>query len=233
MEQSQIYSAFNVSQDMCVYGAGQPNDTAQTTLVNGFICPSDGHTERIGDNVAYSNYFASLGATAAQEGGSTYTNMEPITQRWGIYIANINYNTPPCLNGQPSTDYQKVTGCTVAAITDGTSNTAAFAESWRGHEVGSTLPPIGDPTIVLIYNSDPSTTLHTAPVAHRPLGTAPTAIAARNITARSHRRPNTIIRFRPTLRSMIVAQPPIQPLSTTFRGRTLRHGAITRAAPMR
>ena len=42
----------------------------------------------------------------------------------------------------------------MAAITDGTSNTAAFAESWRGHEVGSTLPPIGDPTIVLIYSSN-------------------------------------------------------------------------------
>jgi prepilin-type N-terminal cleavage/methylation domain-containing protein len=96
MEQSQIYSAFNMSQDMCIYGAGQANDTAQTALINGFICPSDGHSERIGDNVAYTNYFACLGATAAQEGGSTYTNMEPIGQRWGIYIAAVNYGTPPC-----------------------------------------------------------------------------------------------------------------------------------------
>ena len=96
MEQSQIYAAFNMSCDMCVYGAGQPNDTAQTTLISGLICPSDGHSERIGDNVAYSNYFACLGATAAQEAGSTYTNMEPISQRWGIYIAAVNYGTPPC-----------------------------------------------------------------------------------------------------------------------------------------
>ncbi len=154
MEQSQIYSAFNISLDMCVYGAGQPNDTAQTALINAFICPSDGHSERIGDNVAYSNYFASLGASAAQEGGSTYTNMEPITTRWGIYTAAVNYSTPPCVNGQPSNAYQKVIGCTAAAITDGTSNTGAFAESWRGHEVGSTLPPIGDLTIVLVYSSN-------------------------------------------------------------------------------
>jgi prepilin-type N-terminal cleavage/methylation domain-containing protein/prepilin-type processing-associated H-X9-DG protein len=154
MEQSQIYAAFNMSMDMCIYGAGQANDTAQTSLIKGLICPSDGHEERIGDNVAYTNYFACLGATAAQEGGSTYTNMEPIAQRWGIYIAAVNYGTPPCVNGQPSADYQKVIGASVATITDGTSNTAAFAESWRGHEVGTTLPPITDPTIVLIYSSN-------------------------------------------------------------------------------
>jgi prepilin-type processing-associated H-X9-DG protein len=154
MEQSQIYSAFNISLDMCVYGANQPNDTAQTTLISAFICPSDGHSERIGDNVAYSNYFACLGATAAQEAGSTYTNMEPIGSRWGIYIANVDYSTPPCLGGKPSVDYQKVKGTTVAAVTDGTSNTAAFAESWRGHEQGSALPPISDPTIVLLYSQN-------------------------------------------------------------------------------
>jgi len=154
MEQSAIYSAFNITLDMCVYGAGQPNDTAQTTLVGAFSCPSDGHTERIGDNVAYSNYFACLGATAAQEAGSTYSNMEPINVRWGIYIAAVNYSNPPCNNGLPNVDYQKVPGVTVAAITDGTSNTAAFAESWRGHEQGSALPPITDRTIVLLYSSN-------------------------------------------------------------------------------
>ncbi len=154
MEQSAIYSAFNVSQDMCVYGAGQPNDTAQTALIGAFVCPSDGNTQRIGDNVAYSNYFACLGATAAQEGGSTYTNMEPITTRWGIYIAAVNYGTPPCLNALPNTNYQQVRGATVASVTDGTSNTAAFAESWRGHEQGSTLPNISDPTIILVYSAN-------------------------------------------------------------------------------
>jgi prepilin-type processing-associated H-X9-DG protein len=143
---------------MCIYGGNNVNDTAQTTLVNSFVCPSDGHTERIGDNVAYCNYFASLGATAAQEAGSTYTNMEPIGARWGIYIAAVDYSQPPCTgiapNTTPNTNYQRVPGVTVAAVTDGTSNTAAFGEGWRGHEVGSTLPPIGDPTIILIYSAN-------------------------------------------------------------------------------
>ena len=142
MEQTQIYSAFNISLDMCIYGAGQANDTAQTTLVASFVCPSDGHSERIGDNVAFTNYFACLGATAAQEAGSTYSNMEPIATRWGIYIAKVDYSTPPCYGTQPSNSYQKVPGASVATITDGTSNTAAFAEAWRGHEQGSTLPSI-------------------------------------------------------------------------------------------
>ncbi len=154
MEQTQIYSAFNMSIDMCLYGAGTINNTAQTTLINAFICPSDGADSRIGDNVAYTNYFACLGATAAQEAGSTYTNMEPISQRWGIYIAAVNYGTAPCYGTTPSADYQKVPGASVAAVTDGTSNTTAFAESWRGHEVGSALPPIGDPTIILVYSAN-------------------------------------------------------------------------------
>ncbi len=154
MEQSQIYAAFNMSVDMCIYGAGFPNDTAQTTLINAYICPSDPAQQRIGDNVAYTNYFASLGATAAQEAGSTYSNMEPLSWRWGIYIAQVNYGTSPCMGGQPDPNYQKVPGVTIAAIQDGTSNTAAFAEAWRGHEQGSTLPPIGDLTIIMLYSQN-------------------------------------------------------------------------------
>ena len=49
----------------------------------------------------------------------------------------------------------------MAAITDGTSNTAAFAESWRGHEQGSTLPNIADPTIMPLYSA-------TWTISHRP-----------------------------------------------------------------
>jgi prepilin-type N-terminal cleavage/methylation domain-containing protein/prepilin-type processing-associated H-X9-DG protein len=155
MEQSQIYTAFNTQVDMCLYGSNTvPNDTAQTTLISAFICPSDGAEQRIGDNIAYCNYFASLGATAAQEAGSTYSNMESISSRLGIYNAAVNYGTPLCNGTTPNPDYQKVPGIRVASVTDGTSNTAAFAEAWRGHEVGSTLPPITDPTIVLVYSAN-------------------------------------------------------------------------------
>ena len=69
MEQTQIYSAFNISIDMCIYGGGNANDTAQTTLVSAFVCPSDGNSQRIGDNVAFTNYFAVLGCHRRAGGG--------------------------------------------------------------------------------------------------------------------------------------------------------------------
>ncbi len=153
MEQSAAYAAFNTQVSICTYGTGTINDTAQTTLINPYVCPSDGATQRIGDNIAYGNYCASLGTTAAIEGGSAYTNMEPITSRWGVYTAAVDYGQASCINGTPNPNYMKVAPVTVAAITDGTSNTAAFSEAWRGHEVGSTLPPIGDKTIIMVYSS--------------------------------------------------------------------------------
>ncbi len=147
MEQGNLYSAFNTQIDICTYStttAGNtPNYTAQTTIINSFVCPSDGAQERIGVNVAYCNYFASLGATQAQEAGTTYSNMEPNPASLGVYNAAVDYSTPPC-TGTPATtpnvNYQQVKGVTIAAITDGTSNTGAFSEGKRGHEVGTVTP---------------------------------------------------------------------------------------------
>jgi prepilin-type N-terminal cleavage/methylation domain-containing protein/prepilin-type processing-associated H-X9-DG protein len=157
MEQGSAYAAFNTQIDICTYNTGvsgpTPNDTAQMSIISSYVCPSDGANQRIGNNIAYCNYDACLGATASSEGGSTYVNMDPVGARWGIYIAQIDYGQPTCVTGQPNPNYQKVTPVTIAAITDGTSNTAAFSEAWRGHEVGTTLPAIGDPTIVLLYSS--------------------------------------------------------------------------------
>ena len=67
MEQGSLYAAFNTTADICIFQVGYPNITAQVTLINSYVCPSDPAQERIGSNVAYTNYFASLGATAAQE----------------------------------------------------------------------------------------------------------------------------------------------------------------------
>ena len=153
MEQGSLYAAFNVTIDMCIYGTGTLNATAQTTLINSYTCPTDPAVERIGNNVAGCNYFASLGASAAQEGGSTYSNMEPISARWGIYTASVDYGTAVCNGGTPNTDYQKVLPVGVSAVIDGTSNTAAFSEGIRGHEAGSTLPPF-DKTCTALFSSN-------------------------------------------------------------------------------
>jgi prepilin-type N-terminal cleavage/methylation domain-containing protein/prepilin-type processing-associated H-X9-DG protein len=159
MEQGSTYAAFNTQVDICTYNNGSnpalayPNDTAQTTIIRSYVCPSDPAQERIGNNIAYCNYFASLGSTQAQEGGSTYTNMEPITSRWGIYTAQVNYGTPVCVNGSPNTNYQNLSPVTVAAVVDGTSNTAAFSEGIRGHESGTNLPAF-DKTCTALFSTN-------------------------------------------------------------------------------
>ncbi len=156
MEQGNLYATFNTQIDMNIYNtAASPmlaNDTAQQSLVNSYVCPSDGATQRIGNNIAYTNYCAALGATDAEEGGSTYSNMEPVSQTWGIYIAMTDYTQPTCINGTPNPNYNKTPGCTIAAITDGTSNTTAFSETLRGHEIGTTTPAV-DMTTVLVYSA--------------------------------------------------------------------------------
>ncbi len=173
MEQSSAYAAFNTQISICTYnngatpGEAYPNDTAQVTIISSYVCPSDGATQRIGQNIAYCNYDASLGWTAAIEVGAGQSNMDPISTHYGIYNAAIQYGLPSCTNGAPNPDYEKVPGVTVASVTDGTSNTAAFSEAWRGHEVGTTLPAIGDPTIILVYASIPD---NVTPVNCNPAG---------------------------------------------------------------
>jgi prepilin-type processing-associated H-X9-DG protein len=160
MEQSSLYATFNTQVDMCIYsnpGSTHPNDTAQTTVINSFVCPSDPAQERIGNNVAYCNYFACLGATQAQEAGSAYSNMEPINTRWGIYIAQITYGSDPCLTSSstPNPNFRPLAPVTVAAVTDGTSNTAAFSEGRHGHSVGSTTAPfVLDGTCTALFASN-------------------------------------------------------------------------------
>ncbi len=152
MEQGSLYTAFNTSFAITDYTNSStapivPNFTAQTTLINSYTCPSDPAQERVGYNLAYCNYFASLGGTQAQEAGTAYSNMEPNSNMLGIYNAAVNYSSPPCTSTTgsatptPNPDYQKLAPVTVAAVVDGTSNTAAFAEGKRGHEVGKTTPP--------------------------------------------------------------------------------------------
>jgi len=152
MEQGSLYAAFNTSFAITSYtnlstAAVVPNFTAQTTLINSYTCPSDPAQERVGYNLAYCNYFASLGGTQAQEAGTAFSNMEPNSNTLGIYNAAVDYSTPPCMNTTggttptPNPDYQKLAPVTVAAVIDGTSNTAAFAEGKRGHESGITTPP--------------------------------------------------------------------------------------------
>jgi len=144
LEQSAGYAAFNFQQDLTdSVGDQNANLTAQQQLISSYNCPSDPSTVRF-NGLGYANYVASLGATAALESGSQYTNQEPISQRYGIYIANVDYSQPFMLaNGSFNPNFQKVAGVSIAAITDGTSNTAAFSETLRSANPGPKSNPGG------------------------------------------------------------------------------------------
>ncbi len=153
LEQGAGYSSFNFQYDITGTPSSSPaiyvNSTSQFQLINAFVCPSDPSSTRF-NNLGYANYVACLGATAALEAGSTYTNMEPNSQFLGIYIAAVDYGQPKTLaSGAFNTNYQKVPGVSISAITDGTSNTAAFSETTRANNNGSSpRPPVTDTTRV-------------------------------------------------------------------------------------
>jgi prepilin-type N-terminal cleavage/methylation domain-containing protein len=116
MEQQSIYNAYNFSLGLAYGGGGgtpPPYDpiqfTAITTTISSFICPSDGK------GVGRNNYLVSNG-----------TNYDWHSRRGGAGVF-----------GRPDDDAGNPAGTmfgagTLAAITDGTSNTIAFAERSRG-----------------------------------------------------------------------------------------------------
>ncbi len=141
MEQSSTYGAFNFQHSMNIFGAGTVNDTAQRQIVSAFVCPSDPSIAKLnagaGTELGYTNYFASTGASSAQELGSTFGFQEANSGRAGAFTINslnrsaAQFLDPPA-NTQLNPEYRKVTGVRISEITDGTSNTSLFSETKRG-----------------------------------------------------------------------------------------------------
>jgi prepilin-type N-terminal cleavage/methylation domain-containing protein/prepilin-type processing-associated H-X9-DG protein len=136
LEGGATYNAFNFHWCLSGFGPGAPNDTAESQLISAFVCPSDGQDTRLSD-VGYTNYVASLGATAAQQVGSL-SYQESNTNRLGIFNVTIDASQPQYLNPPTNTQYNfpnylRALPVTVASVTDGTSNTAAFSETQRSH----------------------------------------------------------------------------------------------------
>jgi prepilin-type N-terminal cleavage/methylation domain-containing protein/prepilin-type processing-associated H-X9-DG protein len=110
MEQTTVYNTINFS---LIWSApGQA--TATATTIAGFLCPSDPHTYAFPTGLAGNNYRSNEG------------NGLPFG--WGVSDPN-NVNTSlPAPNGLFFADMV----VTIAAVTDGTSNTAAFSEHLTG-----------------------------------------------------------------------------------------------------
>jgi len=125
MEQSSIYSACNFNlalDDGNALGGTSANSTVNRTIINGFICPSDGNAGRISGNI--NNYFLSEGTTALTPSTTPY-------QTTGLFTFQIAYS--------------------IANISDGTSNTVAASEGLVGPPSnvmarGTTFMSVGEAT---------------------------------------------------------------------------------------
>jgi prepilin-type N-terminal cleavage/methylation domain-containing protein/prepilin-type processing-associated H-X9-DG protein len=162
LEQAAMFAAFNLQVNMNLYGPGTLNDTAETQLVTPFICPSDPSTARLtvgSSQLGYINYFCSIGNTPSQRSGSTQPWMEADSTRLGIFNFSYSSSEPQYLDAaktQPNPLYLKASATRMAEITDGTSNTAMFAETKRSRAVANTAAeiPIADLINVYTYSGD-------------------------------------------------------------------------------
>jgi prepilin-type N-terminal cleavage/methylation domain-containing protein/prepilin-type processing-associated H-X9-DG protein len=142
IEQANLYSLFDIKTDM--NGSGV-NAQGRTQEVKIYLCPSDPSTAAVVDPgpggskpCGRSNYFGNIGATA--ESGST----DP--KRMGIF--NFKY-----LSGANTTLRLVDSGYNlkIAAIGDGTSNTAMWSETVRSTASNSLGTPGNDYDRTMVY----------------------------------------------------------------------------------
>jgi len=120
VEQANLYNLFDLTQDV---NSHVNSAAARAQEVPIFLCPSDPSTFRFSNNAGRSNYFGSMGAQAYSAGSQN----SPLG---GIFF----YLPRPGAQLQPR-------GISISGITDGTSNTAMFAEIIRGNNVSGSYQP--------------------------------------------------------------------------------------------
>ncbi|WP_165072927.1 DUF1559 domain-containing protein [Paludisphaera rhizosphaerae] len=138
LEQASLYGTFNLQLEINSTGE---NDTARCQQIGAFLCPSDGKGFRSPGTRTYansigswgqSNYYGSNGATASQIYNTVSTSFpynETNSGTLGVFNVSLNVSAPAPTTAVPSPDFRKVTSkTTIASISDGTSNTAMFAE---------------------------------------------------------------------------------------------------------
>ena len=126
LEQASKYNQFNLKEDVNTHAS---NAAARTSDVPIYLCPSETSAAQFpsgSSNAGRSNYYGSMGATA-----DAFEN-NPL--RAGLFFTqttaqiNANGNRPGAVK--------------IAAVTDGLSNTAMFAEIRRGNRAASGVPAV-------------------------------------------------------------------------------------------
>jgi prepilin-type N-terminal cleavage/methylation domain-containing protein/prepilin-type processing-associated H-X9-DG protein len=156
LEQGALYNSWNFAVDA---NSNVANDTARTTQVSGYLCPSDASSATLNNNAVSgglnlpegrADYYGSIGYTA----GWYYNNNmitsleEPNGQFVGIFNLTYDLSQPKYLDAagtQPNPLYRQSKGVPLAQITDGTSNTALYSET-RLTRWSYPNPPAADPT---------------------------------------------------------------------------------------
>lgn len=124
IEQANKLAQWNLDFDV---NGSTVNSTARTTDIPVYLCPSDPSRESY-FGAGRQNYFGNNGITADQ-----YDNSSAVA---GIFNVTVDTATPLGPEGQRNPNYRRLlSSVRVADITDGMSNTTAFAEVMR-----STIP---------------------------------------------------------------------------------------------
>jgi len=154
IEQGALYNSWNFGLDA---NNAKANDTARTSVVSAYVCPSDASAATFNNSAisggvnameGHTNYYSSIGNTAGQQYNNGGTLNETNSNFLGIF--NVTYDTSQsqyldAAKTQRNPLYLQVKGTPLSTITDGTSNTAMFAEIKRSR-FSYPGPPPADPT---------------------------------------------------------------------------------------
>jgi prepilin-type N-terminal cleavage/methylation domain-containing protein/prepilin-type processing-associated H-X9-DG protein len=136
--------------------ASAVNNAARTTDIPIYLCPSDPSQNNFA-NAGRQNYFGNNGITAYQN-----DNNPAIA---GIFNVTLDLTTPKPADGTRNLNYRKLlSSVRIMEITDGTSNTVAFAEVMRGTLQSDATDQFNNTTVLTVgsgFNSTDGTTINT------------------------------------------------------------------------